>query len=314
MQERAVKMKSLRPGTREGRERKFQVRIRLLQVGSLALGLFWWLGVAAAHEFWLTPSSYQAGPGATIDVQACVGTGFRGEVLPYSPARTVRFELEGDRKIDLTAIAVNGSPSYATFALPDSGGAVLLYHSNFTAIELPAELFDRYLALEGLDDALRARRGVSPEPPGRERFRRCAKVWIAGRDGARVTRAYGLPLEIVPLRDPSLPVADLAVRVLSEGRPCSQALVRAWRQPVGSDGSLLEVSMRDSVGPATVARSDEDGVAHLRIDQPGEWLVNVVRMKPVRASTLNFGGTQEPPADWESSWASLTFRRREDAR
>jgi len=52
---------------------------------------------ALSHEFWLSPSAYRASAGLSVEIQACVGTGFRGETLPYSPARTVRFEVFSPR-------------------------------------------------------------------------------------------------------------------------------------------------------------------------------------------------------------------------
>ncbi len=267
---------------------------------------------SSSHEFWLSPSSYRASAGLSVEIQACVGTGFRGETLPYSPARTVRFEIFSPKKRDLIASAVNGDPSYARVALADSAGAIVTYLSNFTQIELAAAEFDRYLALEGLDDALAARKRSAAPFPGRERFRRCAKSWISGGDASIVTRAYGLPFEIVPLSDPSLPAADLAVRVLWGGRPIAGTLVRGWRQPLDRESSLLDPTLRDSIGPAAESRSDRDGVAHLKVDQAGEWMLSAVHMISAARSRPLDGDENLPDADWESSWASLTFLRKQE--
>jgi uncharacterized GH25 family protein len=268
---------------------------------------------ARSHEFWLCPSAYRASAGSTVEILAFVGTGFRGDALPYSPARTVRFEVRSPARRDLRAPAVNGDPCYARIVLPDRAGAVVTYLSDFTQIELPADEFDRYLALEGLDETLAARKLSAVSPPGRERFRRCAKTWIAGEDASIVTRAYELPCEIVPLADPTLPSSDLAVRVLCDGRPTAGALVRAWRQPAGSGSSPIDAAKRDSIGPSAECRSDSDGIAHLRIDRAGEWLVSAVHMTAARRPHNPAGDASTPDADWESSWASLTFLREEDA-
>src|SRR5437867_4063265 len=112
---------------------------------------------AAAHEFWLAPSSYRAAAGDTVAIAAFVGTGFRGERKPYAATRTLRFTLHGPRTFDLRPAATNGELTFARFIAADDGGYVAAYHSDFATIELPAADFDHYLKLEGLDQPLRAR-------------------------------------------------------------------------------------------------------------------------------------------------------------
>ncbi|TMQ69315.1 MAG: DUF4198 domain-containing protein, partial [Candidatus Eisenbacteria bacterium] len=157
----------------------------------LLMGL---LGVASecsAHEFWIAPSRYQAAAADTVAVRVCVGTGFRGEIKPYAPSRAVRFALRTTHDPDVSRAARNGDLVMARFVTPDGGGALVGYESSFADIELPADEFDRYLRLQGLD-AVRAARARAPAvATARERYARCAKSWIAGGDAARVTR----PLE-----------------------------------------------------------------------------------------------------------------------
>jgi uncharacterized GH25 family protein len=255
---------------------------------------------AAAHEFWLSPSRYQAQRGDTVTVGAWAGTGFRGEAKPFARARVVRLALRGPRDLDIAGAAVNGDLTFARFLPADAGGALVAYESNFATIELPAAEFDAYLALEGLDGARRerARRGPAAGP-GRERYARCPKTWIGGGDLARLTRPVGLALELVPLDDPGT-APRLRVRVLYRGRPLAGALVKAWCRPAGADGAPVDPGTRDSVAVCAAERSGQDGVATLTLDRPGEWLLSAVHMVPseVRAE-----------ADWQSVWASLTFLR-----
>jgi uncharacterized GH25 family protein len=103
--------------------------------------------------------------------------------------------------------------------------------------------------------------------------------------------ALGLPLELVPAAAPGTEARlDLTVRFL--GQPLGGVLVRAWRQPD------VAAAARDSVGSSAEARSDGAGRVSLRLDGAGEWLVSAVHMVPAR-------GRED--ADWESTWASLTF-------
>ncbi len=254
---------------------------------------------APAHEYWLEPSAFGAAAGDTIAIGALAGEGFTGERKLYSPDRAVRFVARARRELDLEPVARGGDSLWARFAPADGGGVLFAYESNFASITIDAETFDRYLAEEGLDGPLAERRRRGEAGQGRERYRRCAKAWVAGTDAARATRALGLPLEIVPLAAPG---ADplLKVRVLFEGRPILGVLLQAWRQPFGPGGRLLDPARRDTAGLAWRGRTDSRGEARVPVAETGEWLLGAVHMIPSREPSL---------ADWESTWASLTFGR-----
>src|SRR5262252_2325414 len=253
---------------------------------------------ARAHEYWLAPSRYAAPAGAVVEIGAVAGTGFRGERKPWSAPHVVCLEARTQKVVDLTRVARNGELAWARFAPSDDRGALLAYESDFTPIELPAATFDAYLASEGLDAPLAARRAVQNHGPGRERYRRCAKTWLAGRDGARSRTVIGLPLELVPLATPG-EAPRLGVRLLYRGHPLGQALVKAWRQPLASVDAARDPESRDSVGVAWQGRTDPSGDVVVPVTEAGEWLVSAVHMVP----------SADASADWESSWASLTFVR-----
>jgi uncharacterized GH25 family protein len=278
---------------------------------SVAIGVISWVAVALAfaagtasgHEYWLSPSRYQAAAGDKVSIGALVGTGFRGDPRPYAAPRSVRFVVAAARTVDLTPAALNGEIPWATFVMPDDQGAVVAYQSNFADIELPAAEFDAYLELEGLDGprAARAKQGAAAGP-GRERYARCPKLWIAGPVSAvkaRIVASIGLPIEIVPLADPAT-VATLPVRVLWHGKPLAGALVRAWNTNLAEGWAPRAWASRDSVGPAASARTDKNGEARIAIAHPGEWLITSEIMEPC---------AEKSEADWESWWASFTFAR-----
>jgi len=254
---------------------------------------------AVAHEFWLSPSRYVATPGQAIRVSAVAGTGFRGEQKPWAAPHAVRFVARTARDLDLTRVADNGAIDWASLAPSDAGGALLCYESGFTPIELPAAQFDAYLEAEGLDEALATRRRDHDAGPGRERYRRCPKLWLAGGDAERATKPVGLPLEIVPLSVPGAG-ATLRVRVVRDGRPLLNALLKAWRASIGADGRTSDPVTRDSCSVAWQQRTDERGEAEVPVAAAGEWLIATVDMRRSR---------DREAADWESTWASLTFER-----
>jgi hypothetical protein len=258
---------------------------------------------ARAHEFWLSPATYQPAPAETVAVQAFTGTGFRGELKPYTLTRVVRLDLVGWETVDLSRSASTGDLVFARFAPPDDGGALVVYQSIFTYLDLPGDRFGEYLLQEGLDNArsVRDRDGQQAEI-GHERYRRCAKAWLAGRDPSRAQQRVDLPLEIVPLADPSK-AKKLPVLVLWDGKPLEGALLKAWRQALdaGHAGAApRSAATRDSVPPVFRGRTDRTGKITVSVDQPGEWMLNTVHMEP----------SADDQAQWESTWASFTFARK----
>jgi uncharacterized GH25 family protein len=254
---------------------------------------------AWAHEYWLSLDRWQAPAGQEVVLSALSGTGFRGERKPWSSERVVKFVARTGVLLDLRRGAESGEMTWARLAPVDDGGTMFGYQSTFVPIELPAGQFDAYLKDEGLDAPLATRRAAHAKGPGRERYRRCAKAWLTGDDATRATRPLGLPLEIVPLTAPG---ADpkLQVMVLVEGRPLANALVKAWRAPLDTHGMAPDPETRDSTAVTARVRTDAQGRATLPVKARGEWLLSTVHMVPCR---------EPDQAEWESTWASLTFAR-----
>lgn len=254
---------------------------------------------AGAHEYWLSLAPGAPQTREPVQIGALAGTGFRGERKPFSPLRCVRLVARAARSLDLARIASSGEFVWAHFAPSDAGGTMFGYQSDFLPIELPGTQFDAYLALEGLDAPLSARRSSHMNGPGRERYRRCAKAWLDGSDAARATELFGFPLEVVPLERPGA-ASPLRLRVVLEGRPLAGALVRAWHSPFDANGLPQDPAKRDSVGASWQGRSDSRGEVTVPIAGTGEWLVSVVHMQACPDPAV---------ADWESTWASLLFSR-----
>ncbi len=254
----------------------------------------------AAHEYWLAPSSYNTPVGQTLAVQAYVGSDFKGEIRPFATTRTVRLEVQAKNRKDVKSKAINGDLDLAHLTVEDEGGIVVAFETNFVPVELPPDKFDEYLRKEGLEGPLKAREALGTAAgPGRERYLRCAKTWIAGSDGSRLQKPFGMPLEIIPRSDP-LASGELTVLVLYNAQPIEDILVKAWNQPLANGGLPRDQMARDPVQPVAQARTGKDGVAVLQIDGQGEWLLSAVHMQP---------SADKQAADWESRWASLTFAR-----
>lgn len=248
------------------------------------------IGSARAHEFWIMPTSFSPAPLSQVGFALRVGTGWPGESVPRDDERIVRFTLIDPRGEH----PINGDPvsDPAGYAVATAlGPAIAVYRSNTNAITLPAEKFEEYLKLEGLEriSRLRADRGQSATD-GREIYSRCAKalLQVGGRKAppGGFDRITGLTLELVPQTDPATLAIDgkFSVTLRYKGEPLAGTLVRAQAQDRPNDKIEL--------------RTDTQGKVIFPLRYSGVWLVSAVHM--VEAP-------KDSGADWESLWASLTF-------
>ena len=285
------------------RSRHYRKTSRALVLVGLVAGL---LGAAArpaaAHDFWLVPSSCHPAPGAPLAFRLRVGEGLRGDPVPRDPAKIERFALLGVAGPERPILGPPAAEPAGYLPAPPPGLYQIVYRSRRERVDLPAPKFEEYLTLEGLDaiSALRKSRGESGKP-STEVYSRCAKSLLvsdvggaAPGAGAGFDRAAGMELEIVPEKNPYAlaPGAELPVRLLYRGKPLAGAMVFA-----------LSLSHRDKTAADRIARrlsgrTGRDGRVSLRLPEGGFWLVEAVHMIPA---------PRETGVDWESLWASLTF-------
>ena len=264
-----------------------------------AIALLPWLAAtAAAHNFWIEPSTYRREKAGPVTFSLRVGVGFEGDAVPRDKSRIERFVVAGP-KGDKDVVGLDGEDPAGLLRLEDEGLYVVAYRSLRRAITLEAKKFEAYLADEGLDDVLawRKEHGEAAKD-GNEVYSRAAKSVVrVGADPsdasspnakavASFDRVFDFPFELVPESDPLLARSgdSLKVRVLVDGKPAEKILVGAMRKGDTKDAASV--------------RSDAGGHVTLALDRPGVWLVHSVHMRRAPAETK---------ADWESIWASLTF-------
>jgi uncharacterized GH25 family protein len=101
-----------------------------------------------------------------------------------------------------------------------------------------------------------------------------------------VTTPLGLPLEIVPERNPYAALdGKLPVRVFFEGQPLAGALVKLTRLEHDNE-------------PVEERQTDQSGRASFSVSPSGTWLLNVVWTQPVTAPS---------EVDFDTTFSSLTF-------
>ena len=250
---------------------------------------------AGAHDFWLVPDTFAPKAGAPVDVRMYVGERFKPEQeVAYSAKRTAALELVTATKTftDFPLLKDGEKPAYR-FKMPAANTAVLRADRGWSSITLAADKFTAYLKDEGLDAAIEARAAAGESgAPGVERYRRCLKTILhaGGEPDDTPTRAVGQVFEIVPAKNPyALKAGDeLPVKVLCEGKPLAGVKVSALHR---AGDTLTAVS----------ATTDKDGKAAFKLTKSGPWVVRAVHMRRVAEKSPN------PPADWESFWASVTF-------
>ncbi len=270
--------------------RAFAVCRRRAVPGCALLGLVLALP-AAAHDFWIAPSTFRPAPGQKVAVHLRVGDAFPGDPVPRMSQRIERFALVGPGgSTDVSGVDGTDPAGFVTVAAP--GRAWVVYDSNHASITLAGDKFEQHLAEQGLEKVseLRRKRGQTAAP-AREIYSRSVKALLAvgpvpGKNGAGsgYDRRLGLPLELVPEADPYGPLGQgLPVRLLYLGKPLAGARFEA-RQPGRAE--------------TIVGRTDAAGRFVLRLPAAGFWLVKAVHM---------VAAPEDGGADWESFWASLTF-------
>jgi hypothetical protein len=232
-------------------------------------------------------------PGAPVALQLFVGEALRGERVAWTTQHAAAFRLHGAQGARdlLPLVPTSGLRPELQLRLPGAGTHVLAYESHPSEVTLEPAAFHAYLAQEGLQAIVRQREAAGTAiQPGRERFRRSAKLLLrtgaAAADGAAL-QPTGQRMDLVPLDDPLAAAAGSTLRFEArfEGRPLAGVLVKAFHRRAGE----LEVVQQ---------AADSAGRVALALPHAGYWLLNAVHMVP-----LPPGGT----ADWDSFWGSLAF-------
>lgn len=249
-------------------------------------------GVGMTHEFWISATPFSAAVGAQAQLQMAVGEYFEGVQAGFLTSHTAALRhYANGQLVDLmplvpTTEAVGAIP----VTLARAGTHLIAFDSHPAQIILAADKFEAYLHDEGLDRLILQRKiGNKSAEPGRERFRRNTKTLL--RAGGKTDDTFavrtGQRLEILPLNDPlSQPVgAPLRLRLLFDGKPLTNALLRAWHHQ-----QQQTVSIR--------ALTDANGETSFNLPYSGVWMISTVQM---------IAATDSAEVDWDSFWGSLMF-------
>ncbi len=259
----------------------------------VALAAFW-PGATGAHDFFIIPSeSFPKFP-ASVEIGMHVSEVFPGEPESWRLDKTREFFMLDDTgRADLKKTDYRGSPMKAIVPLRGYGTAVIATTTEPAYIEIPPQHFLEYLTTEGHDQILKARRQAGQETqPGKERYTRYVKTLVhaAATPTAVAMATLGLAIEIVPEAQPAglKPGDSLPVKVMLGGKP----------YPNGQICATYAGHTDEEDTYAWCGRLDAGGKAAVPIQAVGWQLVRVSHMQARK---------DDPKADWESWWASLTF-------
>jgi len=258
-----------------------------------------------AHDFWIWPSNYRPVLNEKVEFTLEVGQDLSGDTMPRINDWYSRFSVIPPSGIEEEVEGELGDDPAGYIQTKKNGVYTTIYRSTRSFVSLGAKKFSGYLVDEGLEwvDVDRAKRGEENKD-AHEFYSRAAKSLIQQGEGDATgfDKATGMILEIIPLANPYKlnPGDKLKVKVLYQSQPIKNILVEAFIK--------AQPEQRERI------RTDVNGEVEITLTNEGEWLIKAVHMirLPEKIMHNEFDeedlGDKEHTVDWESFWASLTFK------
>ena len=270
-------------------------RVRVaLRVAALWLSL---AATASAHDLFLRATSFFAAPNSAVTIRLLNGT-YDKSAAPIEANRLRDASVvspSGRAPLDTSTWRVTGANTAFTVRTGATGTYVVGISTKPRELTLTGKDFAAYLAEEGVDDVLAARKAKGTlADSARERYEKHAKLLLQVGDArvGAIDQPLGYPAELVPLDNPyAMPrPASVRVRAMVDGRPVPGLTVLTGGRTRGGS----------KVAGARL-HADKDGVVVVALKGSGQRYVQFIRMVP-----LTDGG----PVNYHSKWATLTFELR----
>lgn len=247
--------------------------VLILTISSLAFG----------HDMWIVTDV----AGAEQKVCARIGETFPGTVNAPTADRVSRFELHaagGPQKLTGTF----GDKQFCAPLPPGTNGiAEIIVQPRLNQID--AKRFGDFVRMEGLEHVVKPAAVASTDAPVKYLYSRYSKAIVGRPTVSAIRSSLGHVLEIVPQQDPrSLKAGEsLRVQVLFRGQPLAGAQVAAVNEGASGESGKFPVT----------ARTDQNGMAELKLHKPGLWyarLIHTIRMN-------------DPEFEWHHFFSTITF-------
>ncbi|MGZ8378725.1 MAG: DUF4198 domain-containing protein [Gemmatirosa sp.] len=252
---------------------------------------------AGAHDTWLLPAraTVPSGVDATFDLTSGMTFPANETAVAAARVRTARVRTAGGSIALPTPVAGTRALRFRV-PLRRAGVATVWVSLAPRALTLDSAGVMHYLDEIGAPDSVRVaylrQLPIDGVRRWRERYAKHATTHVLVSSPLRPrpsadaswSAPTGMPLELVPLRDPTaLHAGDsVAVRLLVRGRPLPHTAVGA----VGPDGHAHPPRRTDAEGRVTIP-----------LPRAGRWLLRATHLRHTTA----------PDLDWESEFATLTL-------
>lgn len=255
----------------------------------------------AAHDSWLVAGKNTSAADEPVRLAFVTGEVFPISEQAAKPDRVAEWIVaQGGQKRKVDGYSVEKEELAASVKFDRPGVHVVGIAMQASYIELSGKDFTEYLEDENATAALAAHRRGPGDQPGREFYTKFAKTFVEVAGGAsqkNFNQPIGHKLEIIPLSNPcGWKVGDnVKVRVLRDGQPASGLRISS-----GHEGFDKHTYVEH-------ATTDIDGAARFTLSRPGLWFFRTHTIHTIREQPA-YAPPDAPKADWESFWASMTFR------
>ena len=247
---------------------------------------------ASAHDTWLQPRRSSVPPGTIAQIDLASGDKFATFDTAIKPDRiaTAHARLNGKTR-DVAPGAPEKKSLELRVPLSDPGIATIWLSLAPKSIELNRKEVQHDLDEIGAPTLLtQAWYAGKSSKPWREIYAKHAKTFVvvarAGRTKAdrSWSEPVGLPLEIVPEKDPTMLHAgdEFPVRVLRNGAPLADF-------PLGI--------VHEGKTNRALKKTDTTGRAVFKVARSGKWLLRGTELR----------SSNKPGTDWESDFTTLSF-------
>jgi uncharacterized GH25 family protein len=252
----------------------------------------------SAHEMFLKPQNSLQEPGSDQVIRLINGTFDKSEN-----------SITRDRMSDVSIVAdgtvTKPSPSdwsddenssYLKYNSGAAGTQVIGVSTKVNIIEMSLDEFVAYLKHDGILDTLAAVEKEKPTGNIRERYSKHVRtiVQVGDEKSDSYSKQLGYPVEIILEQNPySLRFGDtINFQVFYGGKPAASQLVHASYEGFhGHDASGGHINSYDM-------RTDEHGRASFILANKALWYISLIHMEKI----------DDPEADYESNWATITFK------
>lgn len=252
----------------------------------------------SAHEMFLKPENTSPAPDSAQVVRLINGTFAKSENA-----------ITRDRMADVSIVAGGNvtkprpsdwyddeNSSYLNYDSGDTGTKVIGVSTKAKIIAMPPDAFIAYLKHDGILDTLEVFEAENTLTEVRERYSKHVRTIVQVGDTKSESFATQLdyPVEIILDQNPyELRFGDnIGFQVLVKGKPVENQLVRASYEGFhGHDASGGHFNSYDM-------RTDADGRAGFLLNNKALWYISLIHMQKI----------DDPEADYESNWATITFR------